>query len=388
MGRLLSLDCETSGAIRNKGHPFDYRNKLCWVTGSTESSSYIWKIEYDASPYGDNLRQVQSLVDDADLIIGMNWKFDYHWLRRYGIKNLDKKRIWDCQLAYFLLHNQRVRYPSQDDICKELGLPTKPPIIHELWKKGVDSDEIPVDVWQDYLKHDGSIPLQIYQRQIELIRDRGLSSLMQLQCEDLPGLADMEWNGLKYDTEESKRRAEECEARRQAILRELETLGFPREINWDSPDQLSCVLYGGTLTFEDREENGVFKSGAKKGQTRYKKVEKTIELPALVKPLPGTELKKEGRWSTDEDTLVSLKAKGIAKKVIELVLSLSRISKLHGTYYQGLLNKFETFGWENGIIHHNLNQCVVVTGRLSSSNPNGQNMDKEAKDLFVSRYDD
>lgn len=84
--------------------------------------------------------------------------------------------------------------------------------------------------------------------------------------------------------------------------------------------------------------------------------------------------------------LKGLKAKGKAKQIIDASLRLSELSKLRGTYYEGIPNKFEEYGWEDNLVHGQLNQCVAVTGRLSSSNPNLQNNPSESKECFVSRY--
>src|SRR3990167_3202177 len=95
---LTVLDCETT--ISNKGNPFDETNKLCVVgiySGLMDDSK-VYKIEYDEEPYGDNLRNLQLMLNVSDLLILFNGKFDLNWLARYGIKLSQKIRIWDSQL--------------------------------------------------------------------------------------------------------------------------------------------------------------------------------------------------------------------------------------------------------------------------------------------------
>ena len=91
--RSLILDVETT--ISNKGNPFDETNKLCYV-GLLDTSPSVFSIEYDDQPYRSHLEKIQSKIDEAEVLVGFNIKFDLHWLRKYGI-NFVGKRIWDCQ---------------------------------------------------------------------------------------------------------------------------------------------------------------------------------------------------------------------------------------------------------------------------------------------------
>ena len=151
-------------------------------------------------------------------------------------------------------------------------------------------------------------------------------------------------------------------------------------INWDSNDHCSAVLYGGTITEERREQVGVYKTGAKIGQPRYRISEQVYSLPRLFEPLPNTELKKEGYWSTDESILRQLKG-----KIPTLLNRRSELTKLLD-YYEGYPNLLTKMDWEGKVLHGQLNQCVARTGRLSASNPNQQNIAAEAKEIIVSRW--
>ncbi|HNL81787.1 MAG TPA: DNA polymerase [Chitinophagaceae bacterium] len=104
--------------------------------------------------------------------------------------------------------------------------------------------------------------------------------------------------------------------------------------------------------------------------------------------MKGSELKKEGYYSVDENTLMSLKTKNKEhKKLIDTILKLAKLEKLVGTYFHGIPKKMNEFGWKDNYIHGQLNQVVARTGRTSSSNPNQQNLDPEFKKLCVSRYE-
>ena len=91
---------------------------------------------------------LQEQLDEADLIIGFNIKFDIHWLRRAGITiDLLRHRVWDCQLAEFILEAQSTPYPSLNNTCAKYNVPLKLDVVKlEYWDKGINTDEIPRDI--------------------------------------------------------------------------------------------------------------------------------------------------------------------------------------------------------------------------------------------------
>jgi len=153
-------------------------------------------------------------------------------------------------------------------------------------------------------------------------------------------------------------------------------------INFNSPDQLSAFLYGGTITELTKEDAGFYKTGEKKGLPKFRNVVVGHELPRLFAPLRGTELQKEGVWKTSEDVL--LKLKGKYKPLVADLLRLSKLDKLNGTYYKGIPKLIESMHWADNKVHGQLNQCIAVSGRLSSSKPNTQNFASELQDIFLS----
>jgi hypothetical protein len=148
---------------------------------------------------------------------------------------------------------------------------------------------------------------------------------------------------------------------------------------------LSAFLYGGTVREESKEHIGFFKTGVKVGQPKFKNIEIEHHLPRLYTPIKGSEMQKEGNFSTDEGTLRKLKGK---KGVIEKILELSKMEKLNGTYYRGLTKLRQEQGWDKGVLHGQFNQTTAISGRLSSSKPNLQNFATELQDIFISRYND
>lgn len=387
MQNYLVIDTENSGAQRNKAHSFDYRNKLLLLGTRCKDRRNIYDIEYSGLPYGHHITDLQKSLDSVDLLVGFNIKYDLHWINRYGAKLQEGINLWDCQLAEFLLSFQQDSYPSLEDSCLRRGVSLKKDILSEYINRGMDVSDIPLPELTEYLQGDLVSTEELYLKQVELIEKAGLSALMDLQMQDLLVLAEMEWNGLKYDIPLSTAKAEELSTQETEIITDLDRLvDCPIQLNWNSGDHVSAALYGGKINYETRECIGVYKTGAKAGQPKYRNVPSQIELPRLVEPLEGSALAKEGYWSTAENTLKELKAKGKAKEIIELLQTQSKINKLRTTYFEGIPKKFEYFGWEDGIMHPQINQCVARTGRLSSSNPNEQNMDPKVKECIISRY--
>jgi DNA polymerase I-like protein with 3'-5' exonuclease and polymerase domains len=193
----------------------------------------------------------------------------------------------------------------------------------------------------------------------------------------------MEATGILYDEQLCETRSQEVDDQISKIKQKL-TAYYPNvPINFGSGDHLSAFLYGGTVKEDGKEHVGFFKTGERKGQPKYKNIVIEHVLPRLYTPLKGSELEKEGMFATDEGTLRKLKGK---KSVVNLLLELSKLEKLNGTYYKGLVKLRNEMHWPEGVLHGQFNQTIAGTGRLSSSKPNLQNFASELQDIFVSRY--
>lgn len=382
MRNYLVVDVETT--ISNKGNPFDKTNKLCFV-GLKDGGLY--SIEYDDDPYKEKLDEIQRRINEATTLVGFNIKFDLHWLRRYGI-NYSHCRIHDCQLVHFMLTGQQESYPSLNGVASYYNLGSKlDTIADEYWKNNIDTPNIPRELLEDYLQQDLDLTEQVYLKQLEDIENNShIKKLISLHNQDLLVLEEMESNGLLYDEALSVTKGEELEREIDKLDEWLFTHHNCVGFNPNSTDHLSAFLYGGSIILRHRVTCGVFKTGARAGETKERWEDYTVEFPRLVNPLRGTELKKEGLYSTDETTLRSLRGSKKAKEIIEVLLFRSTLEKRLTTYYQGLVNLIRQSNWDNNMIYGQLNQCVARTGRLSSSKPNLQNFDGEIKQLFGSRY--
>jgi len=354
---ILAVDTETT--IHNKGSWSDPRNKL--VCYSIAYDSICDAVEVS----NETLGSLQQLIYGSKLLVFFNGKFDAHWLTKRGL-DLSKVKVWDVQIAEFILSCQTNRFPNLNDTCIKYGIPVKEDIVKtQYWDKGIDTADIPWEILSSYAAHDASITLQCYHAQIKLMTPQQIK-LCQLQCQDMMILMEMEQNGLPFDEELCQLRAVELDDKISTINTELTQIYPTVPINFGSNDHLSAFLYGGVVKEDGKEHIGFFKSGVKAGQPKYKNIVIEHQLPRLYQPLKGSEMAKEGNFATDEGTLRKLKGK---KGVLDKILELSKLEKLNGTYYRGLTKLREEMHWEKGILHGQFNQTTAISGRLSSSKP-------------------
>lgn len=323
----------------------------------------------------------------SSCIIAANSKFDLGWLYR-ELGFFPDCPIWDIQLAEYIFSDQLWLFPDLNTIATNYEIGCKQDEVKKYWDNGVDTPDIPKDILIEYGIQDVELSYTIFKKQIERFQTTNTHQfkLFRVHCADTLVLLEMENNGILYDCQASLARDAEIQTEITQIENTLNGLASFVPINWSSRDHISRFLYGGTLTTETRLPIGVYRSGAKAGQPRFKIIETEYQLPRLVEPVKGSELKKEGFFSTDESTLLSLKPTKKVKEIINLLLEKVKLSKLSSTYLKKLPKQIEDMQWEENKIYSTLNQCVVVTGRLSSSKPNQQNFPPEVKTFCISRY--
>ena len=351
--------------------------------------SYFTDIEFQ--------KLLRDSIGKAKLLVGFNIKFDLHWARRLGVLPPEGVRVWDCQIAEFLIRGQQGSYPSLNEALARFDLGTKDDKIAEYWALGIDTQEIPVDELKLYNVLDVDLTYKLYLQQQAAMSDK-LKRLCMVMGLDLLVLEEMEWNGVKLDVELCKQKAQETALELKTLSDELLQYSPTPDINLDSGHQLSCLLYGGgfELTTVERVEKQVYKSGKKKGQEYDKNIWKTEAFicEPLFTPLKGTETKLKSKvgereytvYATGEDVLKQLrKPTKRHRSLIELLLKRAEKEKLLSTYYGALPDLLEKMEWGD-ILHGQLNQCVARTGRLSSSAPNMQNFSGDVDLLLVTRY--
>lgn len=387
-----------------KGNPYSRRN-VCCLTGMLRIVDGVEldyaELNWLAYPHKVLCSQMQEWIDWADLIIGFNIKFDLTWARRMGV-SIEGIRIYDVQLGEFILSNQTEAYPSLNGCAAKYGLGEKLDVVKtEYWDNGIDTPDIPHYILSEYCEGDVRLTYACYLYQEELFKSqRAKRKLLSLQFQDLLVLQEMEWNGLKYDERKSVALGDEIGLEIREVSERLSNYFPDVPINWASGDHTSACLYGGIIRDEYQEPVGIYKTGARAGEVKLGWKERLFELPRLVEPLPRSEsavTKKlsdgelpNGKgfrvYSTNEATLLSLNAKSKAKSVISDILRRSELEKLRGTYYHGLPSMAREMDWNDDELHGQYNQVVARTGRLSSSQPNQQNMPPEVDALIYSRY--
>jgi len=366
----LVLDSENS--TRSVGDAKDQTNvNVIWSYANKDGSGVTTDRHY-----------LQELIDQHTTIVGFNLAYDLLWLWRLGL-SVEGKKLWDCQVAAFILSRQEMRYPSLDGVAASYGLPAKLDVVKtQYWDKGIDTVDIPYNVLAEYAEQDAKLTASVYLKQQEQIQAHQ-KTLFSITMQDLLVLAEMRHAGMKYDQEYVNRKSTEILSEIESIKRELDLLHNVPSFNWASGDHLSALLYGGEITEVVKVPNGVYKTGPKVGQPKFRLETKVHSLPRIYKPLPKTELAKGGVWSTSEDILYKIDD---GSKLITGILKIRELSKLYGTYLKGIPEKAISSNWSTGMVYGHFNQCVAVTGRLSSSAPNLQNMPDPALQMIISRY--
>jgi DNA polymerase I-like protein with 3'-5' exonuclease and polymerase domains len=195
---------------------------------------------------------------------------------------------------------------------------------------------------------------------------------------------EMEYNGMVFDkelaVELSKPLMEEAKQCRDTVAEAMEIMGFPKDvINVGSNQQVSVLLFGGSIKYKEQDyildEDGnktYYKSGIRKGQPKMKYFEKTKDITSLIPPMFPKG--KNGYYPVGDAQLSKVKAKYKSDKMIcdlvDNILKFRQLEKDVNTYYIGYAKQV----MPDGCIHGNYNHTKTGTGRLSSSNPNLQNL--------------
>lgn len=396
MAKLVTFDWECSGAQRNKANPYDPRNEgviLCTLERDTVTKETVTTSFWGSNPL--HMYDARKPFEDANFIIGMNLKYDAAWCRRYKIPFPENSNWWDIQVVHFIMTGQVSRFPSLNDILTYHELELKKDVVkEEYWEKGLDTDDVPEDILDEYCSWDVQQTYAVAQIQMRMFKNLTpkLQTTIRLALEDEKVLFDMEYNGFLFDTQASLAKGQELEQLSGTIRNRLSEITNTQDlnINWGSNDQISAVLYGGIIKRKRRETYEFVYTTVKKGRPpsvmKERWVEDEHELPRRFEPLPKSEMAKAGIFATNEPTLRKLKSNKANREIIELLLQLAKVDKLYSTYFYGLPKIIEEKGWTDNYIHCGLNQCVVITGRLSSTGPNLQNQPEDNQFCFLSRF--
>ncbi|MBR5378321.1 MAG: DNA polymerase I [Bacteroidales bacterium] len=294
------------------------------------------------------LELLRPLFEDENIMkIGQNLKYDISMLSQYGIKV--KGRLFDTMLAHYLLEPEQ---RHNMDYLAEAYLDYITIPIEELIGKGRQQRsmrEVPVEQVKEYAAEDADITLQLYEKLSPMLKENGVEKLLNdIEMPLVPVLSRMEANGVRIDTENLKQISDEFGRQIQQVEERIyEAAGMP--FNIASPKQLGEVLFE-KLRIDEK---------AKKTKT--------------------------GQYATGEDVLQKLSHK---HPIIQMILDYRSFTKLKSTYLDALPALVNP---KDGLIHTSYNQAVTATGRLSSNNPNLQNIPvrtaqgREIRKAFVPR---
>ena len=335
----FAVDTETT-AIR------PMRADLCGLSFATEPGAG-WYVPVRA-PEGEEtlgadevLGALGPLLEDPALAkCGHNLKYDAIVLRRAGVEL--RGIAFDSMVASYLVDASRSSH-SLDALALALLQHECIPI-SELIGTGKSQrrfDEVPLELAAPYAAEDADISLRLM-RALDPELDRlGMRALFRDVEAPLVGvLAELEWNGIRVDAEELDRQAARLSERIDELRAQIAD-SAPRGFNPDSPKQLASILFNKP----DDEEPGLGLKPGKRTKTGY-----------------STDVEVLERLASDPD---------VASPTPGLILEYRRLTKLVGTYLTALKEEINP---ETGRVHASFNQTVAVTGRLSSSDPNLQNI--------------
>lgn len=312
--------------------------------------SFSWK-EFEAYyvPIPSDRQEAEKFVlrfknifeNDKTLKIGQNIKFDLLMLRQYGIEL--KGPMFDTMIAHYLI--QPDLHHGMDYLA-EVYLKYKTITYEELCggknPKTTNIRTIDIHKLCDYAAEDADVTLRLKNVfEQELIKNDLMKIFTEIEMPLMPVLADMEYTGVLIDVESLKQYSLSLQERIIAKEKEIFSLaGY--EFNISSPRQVGELIYDKLQIVETARKT------------------------------------KTGQNSTSEEVLVSLKGK---HPIINLILKHRGLKKLLSTYVDALP---EIINKKTGRIHTSYNQTVAATGRLSSSNPNLQNIpirDEDGKEI-------
>lgn len=327
------------------------------LTAEIVGLSFSWKahegwyvpIPADSNEAQNILDEFKSVLESDHIIkVGQNIKYDYNILMRYGIQV--RGTLFDTMIAHYLIQPD-MRHSM--DVLSETYLQYKPVSIETLiGKKGksqLSMRDVPLSVIAPYAAEDADVTWQLKEIFAPMLQESGTEKLFQeVEMPLMPVLAAMEQEGIRLDTTALHLYSADLENEIIALDQEIQQMaGTP--FNVSSPKQVGDILF---------------------------EVLKVAEKPKKT---------KTGQYATGEDILQKLAGK---HPIINKILEYREVVKLKNTYVDALPLMVNT---ATGRIHTSFNQVVAATGRLSSDNPNLQNIPirtskgREIRRAFIAR---
>ena len=329
---ILSIDTETTSTVAIDA-------ELVGLSFSAkEHEAYYVPVPADPVEAQKIVDIFRPLYESTTIVkVGQNLKYDLEVLRNYGIRL--EGPMWDTMIAHYLLQPE-LRHNM--DYMAETYLHYQTIHIDELIGpkgKGQRSmrDLTPQQVYE-YAAEDADITLQLKKRLEPQLREHNAEHLFyDIEMPLMPVLAEMEMNGVRIDTASLAETSAQLTGRMNVIEQEIYTLAG-ETFNIASPKQVGDILFGKL---------------------------KIVEKPKKT---------KTGQYVTSEEVLQQLRHK---HPIVDHILQYRGLKKLLGTYIDTLPHLINP---RTGHIHTSFNQTVTATGRLSSSEPNLQNIPVRGED--------
>lgn len=456
---VFDVETTTYELAKRKASPFNPDN---WVVavGWAHNNKPVAGTYYGKNRTGSHgwMKSILEGLRPAYLV-GFNIKFDILYMIQhpsdyaaYQAWIAEGGQLWDTQLAEYLLDGQKQdsHMLSLDEVAPRYGGTLKVDEVKAMWAQGIGTEDIPERLLMDYLTGRGEGDSRehgdvdntrlVFLGQLARAKKTGQVRSIQLNNGALVATIEMERNGLFVDVEHGYRQAAKLRAKADELRAKLHTYlpkDLPWEFNWGSRKQLSALIFGGSVPYQERvhqldeegrpayakkdevqpvlDEDGnpvLFSSGKNKGQPKTKKVKVDdlsrpkmkwetfyYKFPGMTQPSKEWETSEKGVYSTGEAVIEELGGRGIP--FLDDFSELSDIIKDLGTYYivedrdedgevirsKGMLSLVH-----DGFVHPDISMVSTVTGRFAHSKPNTGNLPRsdtsEVKQMFVSRWRD
>ena len=330
--KILSLDTETTSTVAIDA-------ELVGLSFSVEEHKAFYV------PIPANREEALRIVnifkpayEDPNILkVGQNLKYDLEVLRNYNIRL--QGAMWDTMIAHYLIQPE-LRHNM--DYMAETYLHYQTIHIDELigprGKNQRSMRDLSPTLVYEYACEDADITLQLKNRLEPELKKRECESLFyQIEMPLMPVLAEMEMNGVVLDTESLKQTSKDLTARMNEIEARIYELAG-EQFNISSPKQVGDILF------------------------------------AKMKIIDKPKKTKTGQYVTSEEVLTQLQGK---HEIVADILAFRGLKKLLSTYVDNLPTLINP---RTGHIHTSFNQCITATGRLSSSDPNLQNIPVRGED--------
>ena len=360
-------------------------------------------------------------LDKVNVIVGQNFKFDMLWFWKNGKFQdwlLNGGQIWDTLQAEYLLRGQQgvahggVGHDSMslDALATKYGGTLKDKDVKDVFSSGGTVLDIPKEQLIDYAKEDVINTGIVFEAQLRQAKKWNMLPLIKVYNDHLLAVTEMEYNGMYLNVKKAKHYAAKLETKLEGIQNELVSILvdndlWPQEqlpFKMSSPAHLSNLFFGGSAKVTvkapmvDADGNQVmFKSGALKGELRTRNEQSEVMIPGLNERFLEDWRTDKGGRGTGVEVLAHMKEitkNELTKQVIELMLKHRKYGKVLSTYLYKKKGNTESglvpLIHPDGCVHSEYQTVQTETGRLSSRNPNLQNIPPFVAGLFESRYGD